>query len=355
MDQQVKTRFLIISDTHGEPLQHCPTDRVDVAIHCGDLTEESKLAEFKTTIEVLKQINAPLKLIIAGNHDWTLDTPVFQQKLSAIILTPTDKAVKREYGAFGEAMAVLESEDAKAHGIVYLHEGTHRFKLANGAHMTVYASPYTPSVDEWGFNYDPQHEHEWAIGNDVDVVITHSPPKGVMDFTESGQRGGSAGLFAAVAQARPKLHCFGHMHANWGAKKVTWKGMVASEEPSHFTDIDNDESSVIEALSTLRARKFDSIEDVKTTKRRKARYERQGYCDAVNLGLEDGVHTLFVNAAIEGESELEQHLPWVVDVELPRANEESATGTCKNWKRSDDDDDHDDDSDGSSKRACAVD
>jgi hypothetical protein len=112
------------------------------------------------------------------------------------------------------------------------------------------------------------------------------------------------------------------MHANWGAKKVAWKGMVASEEPSHFTDIDNDGSTVIEALSTLRAREFDSIEDVKVKERREARYERQGYCDARDLELKDGVRTLFVNAAIEGESEHEQHLPWVVDVELPRAKEE---------------------------------
>ena len=82
MASTIMTRFLIISDTHGQPLRNLPNEQVDVAIHCGDLTEESKLAELKTTLDLLTKLNAPLKLIIAGYHDWTLDTPVFEQKLS---------------------------------------------------------------------------------------------------------------------------------------------------------------------------------------------------------------------------------------------------------------------------------
>ena len=319
MASHITTRFLIVSDTHGKFLQHNIDQPVDVAIHCGDLTEESKLDEFKTTINLLKKINAPLKLVIAGNHDWTLDTPVFKQRLSAIDLKPEDEVVKREYGAFEEAMSLLESEDAKANGIVYLQEGTHSFKLANGANLTVYASPYTPSVDGWGFNYHPQEEHDWTINNDVDVVVTHCPPKGVLDMTESRQRGGSPGLFAAVARSRPKLHCFGHLHANWGAKKISWRDETPSDEPSHFTDIDNDESTVIETLSTLQPKKFDSPENIKEKKARQAKYNAQGYCDALNLGLKDGMQTLFVNAAIEGDAEDEKHFPWVVEVELLKA------------------------------------
>ena len=151
------------------------------------------------------------------------------------------------------------------------------------------------------------------------------------------------------------MHCFGHMHANWGAKKVAWREEKASEEPSHFTDIDNDESTVIETLSTLRAGKFDSAGDADEKKERKARYERQGFCGALNLKLKvGGMESLFVNAAIEDEADDDQHLPWVIDIELPRAKEESATATTstdKKRKRSDDDD-SDNDSDRSSKRVC---
>lgn len=77
MDAQIPTRVLVLSDTHGEGLHHMPQDPVDVAIHCGDLTEESKLGEFEEMVGLLRQINAPLKLVIAGNHDVTLDIPMF--------------------------------------------------------------------------------------------------------------------------------------------------------------------------------------------------------------------------------------------------------------------------------------
>lgn len=96
-------------------------------------------------------IPTPFLLVIAGNHDFTLDTPAFRQMLaSSPSLTlgenSTDKAViERKYGAFGEAESLfLKTFDS---GIVLLDEGTHRMKLANGAKLTVFASPYTPSED----------------------------------------------------------------------------------------------------------------------------------------------------------------------------------------------------------------
>lgn len=69
--QSVKTRFLIISDTHGDEFlpKLKPSRPVDVAIHGGDCTEESKLREFVSAIRMLKKLNALLKLVIAGNHN----------------------------------------------------------------------------------------------------------------------------------------------------------------------------------------------------------------------------------------------------------------------------------------------
>jgi len=144
---------------------------------------------------------------------------MFKKKL-AIVKPPLDSdLVEREYGHFGEARALFEMEDAKAANIVFLDEGTHRFTLANGASLTVYASPYTPSVSDWGFQYHPQEGHDWAIGSEVDVVVTHGPPKGVLDYTDSRQRAGSDSLFAAVARAKPQMHCFGHVHEGWGSEE----------------------------------------------------------------------------------------------------------------------------------------
>ena len=321
MSSTVSTRFLIISDTHDDQLNNPLRRSADVAIHCGDLTEESKLGEFKGSIRLLKQIDAPLKLVIAGNDDFTLDTPVFEKKLKQIDIDA--KLIDKEYGAIGKARAFLESEDAKAAGIVFLDEGIHHFRLTSGANLTIYASPYTPSLSDsgWGHQYHPQQGRDWAIDSSVDVAITHYPPRGVLDYTDSKQRAGSPELFAAIARAKPQIHCFGHIHEGWGAKKVTWRSEI-SETPSHFTDIDNDESTVVESLSGLRVKKFDDQDVVDEKTARKAAYDQKGCVEATDLALQRGKQTLFVNAAIEGLEEGQQQWPWMVDIELPRAKDD---------------------------------
>jgi len=61
----VKTKILVLSDTHGMILTgKLPSQSVDLCIHCGDLTEESKLDEFHATLELLHAIEAPLKLVL---------------------------------------------------------------------------------------------------------------------------------------------------------------------------------------------------------------------------------------------------------------------------------------------------
>ena len=73
-----KTRFLIISDTHNadrnrQDFSWEPFPKVDVVLHCGDLTMLGRMQEYQTTFDMIKDIDAELKLVIAGNHDISLD------------------------------------------------------------------------------------------------------------------------------------------------------------------------------------------------------------------------------------------------------------------------------------------
>jgi hypothetical protein len=310
------TRILIISDTHGTNPITTELPPVDLIIHCGDLTEESKLDEFKQAISLLKSLDAPLKLVIAGNHDFTLDTPVYKEKLTEAGLKPPheDEVVKKTYGDFGEARALLEAErDA---GILFLDEGTQEIKLANGTLLKIYASPFTPSkAGGWGYCYDPADSHNFEIGNYIDIAITHGPPEGVLDRPHNKKRAGCPNLFGAIANARPLMHCFGHIHESWGAKNVTWRAPEASNSPSHFTDIDNEASELIESLATLRPGKLDSVEEQRAKKEKLLKLGERGYCH-VKPGAKKGMQMLFVNAAIEGGVEETQRLPWLVELSL---------------------------------------
>jgi predicted phosphodiesterase len=319
----IKTRFLVISDTHGLDFSQKdkPLNSIDVAIHCGDLTDGSKLDEFRIAIKLLRDIDAPLKLVIAGNHDFTMDIPAFERKIAEATPSLDSDLVVKEYGAHGEARQLFEEE--KDAGLVFLDQGTHRFTLQNGALLTVYASPYTPALGAWGFQYHPNRGHDFSIGKGVDLVMTHGPPKGIMDYTYGRERAGCPNLFAAVARARPQLHCFGHIHEGWGAKLVTWRD-EPSENPTHFTDIDNERSIVIEKLADLKKSRFDTPENVDAKLKKVERYNHErccatSHCTRDSDPLECGSQTLFVNAAISGAEDLPVQKPWLVDIELQKA------------------------------------
>ena len=52
----------------------------------------------------------------------------------------------------------------------------------------------------------------------VDILICHSPPKGVADRTSGGQSVGSTAIRDAVERTQPPLVLCGHIHDSWGAE-----------------------------------------------------------------------------------------------------------------------------------------
>lgn len=327
MQPRVKTRILIISDTHGMLDVTLPQQPVDVAIHCGDLTEESKLQEFDAALQLLRAIDAPLKLAIAGNHDFTLDEAIFRQKANEARAHSDQEEITKVFGDYGQARSLLTGAAAKEQGIHFLDQGTHRFTLANGAVLNVYASPFTPSLGDWGFQYHPDKGHDFEIAEGTDVAITHGPPRGILDRTDSRERAGCPRLFAAVARSKPRIHCFGHIHEGWGAKLVAWRGGpgpgLINEEPSHLTSIDNDKSRVIEMLSTLQRQKFDDEETARDKNVKVSVYAAQRFCGTKICRDANVPQTLFVNAAIQARDEGPPQLPWLVEVDLTSAEADS--------------------------------
>lgn len=216
--------------------------------------------------------------------------------------------LQKTYGDYGEVRNSL-FESAKDTNIRLLDEGSYEFKLRNGALLRVYASPYTPSFgcdwaasNDWGFQYHPNEGHQFDIPQDIDVVITHGPPKGILDYTASQQRAGCPHLFQAIARAQPRLHCFGHIHKGWGGKLVTWRRDTASDlPPSHFTHIDHAKSRVLGNISVLKD----------------ARQDRDLDCFVADCDFsEQEPQTLFVNAALQGTSDMDQ-IPWITKIPLP--------------------------------------
>ncbi|KAK3295295.1 ser/Thr protein phosphatase family protein [Chaetomium fimeti] len=324
----IRTRFLVIADTHG--MHYLPDTKplqpIDVVIHCGDITSDSQLSEYKTAIHLLSRIPAPLKLILPGNHDYTLDTPTYQHLLH------THPELLQTHGHPNAAHHLFTAAQ-QHHNLHYLPEGTHRFPLPNGAHLTLYASPYTPAFGAPGFQY-PRHQapHRFAIPPDVDVVVTHGPPRGVRDRSwaaAGGQHVGAGELFEAVERARPRVHCFGHIHEGWGAEVVRWgdgdeggdegEGEGDGDGGRGVTGLRQHGSTVVADLGSVLPLKGDGAEVVREKERRLGEYARgkcvkTSHCVGDPLPVVKGVNTLFVNAAVAGQP---VRPPWVVDIELP--------------------------------------
>ncbi|KAF2675956.1 Metallo-dependent phosphatase [Lentithecium fluviatile CBS 122367] len=320
---RIKTRILILSDTHNAtPLKNesshwsafrPPLSKADVLLHCGDLTMVGLMHEYESTLEMLRGYDAPLKLVIAGNHDISLDEEYYARKGHYMQrLKEPDEDLPRR------ARELWTGEDAKQAGIQYLDEGTYNFTLSNGAKLRVYASPYQPEFCDWAFPYfrnqdrfNPPHQstpNSVPITENpvpdfpaVDVMMTHGPPMGIRDEVDRGGHVGCPHLLRAARRCRPQLHCFGHIHEGWGAERVKWKegDEVDAEWEKHVVNagwIEIDEDKMVSDRA--------AVLDVSCESERP---------------LEVGRETLMVNASIMTLTYKPWQGPFVVDLDLEKA------------------------------------
>ena len=137
MTRTTRTRLLILSDTHTHapfpspsphPYTH-PLPPADILIHCGDLTLSGRESEYRTTYDWIAAHPAKLKLVIAGNHDVTLDEGFYRER------------GWRMHGERGEDVRSVrrlwEGQEARERGVRYLEEGVREFEVGNGARFVV--------------------------------------------------------------------------------------------------------------------------------------------------------------------------------------------------------------------------
>jgi Icc-related predicted phosphoesterase len=79
-----------------------------------------------------------------------------------------------------------------------------------------YGIPVTPFGD-WSCDLSEAKATEMLEDcHQVDILISHSPPKGVADVTSRGESVGSTAVRAATERLKPKLLLCGHIHEAWG-------------------------------------------------------------------------------------------------------------------------------------------
>jgi len=170
----------IVSDTHRKhrevTIPHC-----DILIHCGDFCSFQR-AEIPTLDDAdswFAESPANQVVCIGGNHDFALQHREFE---------------------FSHAR-FLEDELVEIDG------------------LRIYGTPWCPYLS--GFAYyatsDELLEHWKQIPSGIDILITHTPPFGLLDLPTSGTINlGCPHLREELKRIRPRLHVFGHVHASHG-------------------------------------------------------------------------------------------------------------------------------------------
>ncbi len=175
-------KIVAVADTHGFHNDLTIPDG-DIFLHAGDISaygRETDLGDFNA---FLGRLPHRTKLVIAGNHDFIIES---DPQGSAKILS----------------------------NCTYLQDAA---CVVDGIHF--YGSPWQPWFHDWAFNLPRGDEirAKWElIPGDTQVLITHGPPYGHGDRTDQGIRVGCQDLLEIVEHIRPLVHVCGHIHEAYG-------------------------------------------------------------------------------------------------------------------------------------------
>lgn len=177
----------LISDTHGKHREMSINNSADMIVSCGDESNkynwvENQL-EFNSFVDWFCELPIKHKIMIAGNHS---------------------AALTKKYN----------KDMLKDMGIIYLEDSSIEIEG-----RTIFGSPWSPTFNNWHFMKSREKLGVFwdkLLFEGIDLLITHSPPKGILDTSLGSDRVlrqvGCKGLFKAVMKYKPKHHAYGHIH-----------------------------------------------------------------------------------------------------------------------------------------------
>jgi len=217
-------RIVCISDTHSHKVEDVPNG--DILIHAGDMTVDGSVSEIQKQIDWLSSLPHQEVIVIAGNHDTYLDPrtrPSLREDQRAGSLDwKRVHYLQHRRLSLSVAVKSKQGEDESTHAGTHLLAGETKHRR-----IRLYGAPQIPAcgpMSVHAFQY-PRGSDAWSetVPEDVDVLITHTPPKYHMDLTLPSELG-CEHLAAEVKRVKPVLHVFGHVHWGAGQEVVWWDG-----------------------------------------------------------------------------------------------------------------------------------
>lgn len=177
------TSITFISDLHGyQP----DLEGGDLLVIAGDLTAKDTHGEYLKFYSWLHKQKYKHYIFIGGNHDNLLE------KDEVLLTGLADTTYLCDTGTEFEGIKIW------------------------GAPWTLRFDNQNPACMAFSLKTEKQLKSHWdLIPEDTDILITHMPPKGILDHCNNG-RVGSSSLVGIVENIRPAIHIFGHIHEMGG-------------------------------------------------------------------------------------------------------------------------------------------
>jgi hypothetical protein len=202
--------FVAISDTHNRH-EGLTLPAGDVLLHAGDLTLRGSLNEATSFAAWWHAQPHAQKVVIAGNHDFCFDA----QMASRVGEGEAERVARGGTPLHVAAAALLHRPERGSHYL--LGSGV---RTSRGG-FSVYGAPWQPQF--WGaFNLAIMSEAlaaKWArIPAGTDVVLTHGPAAGFLDFVPRVGRHVGCSLLTQelLGRVRPAVSVCGHIHEAYG-------------------------------------------------------------------------------------------------------------------------------------------
>lgn len=183
-------KIVVISDTHLTDLDNIKWPEGDILIHCGDATYRGNIPELSRFNEQMGKVPYDKKYFCCGNHDLLFESMPNLAKETATNYTP------------------LIDE-----GIIY--EG-----------IKIYFYPWTPTFYNWAFMTSEEllADKLAKIPKDIDILVSHGPPREILDINDIGESCGSFALRKFIEERENlKYVLCGHIHES-GGLKVHYRG-----------------------------------------------------------------------------------------------------------------------------------
>lgn len=169
-------KVLHLSDTHGKHHLLKDLPPADIIIHSGDGSESGEKSEVLDFLNWFFNLDYEYKIFVAGNHELCLD---------------------------GEQIE----------------------NLPPNCHYLYHSGIEIEGIKFWGVPYFLSNELNGSVAqfmvqipDGTDVLISHRPPYGILDFEENDNFG-CLDLLLTVQRIYPYYHLFGHVHAGYGIVK----------------------------------------------------------------------------------------------------------------------------------------